>query len=432
MVGLHLQVGLAGCGPQGPVRTALVGDLSTLQSELKRAEAKGELDKPQVQALARAVAEREVVSATGASGVQHVRALAGCGSQLLDAFRKRSEQHDAPGAEALRARWLQNDLNNQGAFRRYRQDPDPNFRAIAALVVEEPKDRVQRRAWFLDPDERVRQGALESALRSPEAYDLDALLEAFRLEPAPQNRSLAARAVGAIGGEAAVLGLKDRFERADEQGRLTIVEAWATPASFKAGGERELRLLVEAKHGLVSLAAIDAIRRQQVARDDGALVGFLLTALRDGSEDEQRLAIQYLPFEDARVLPALRAASKHENPEVRVMTLARLLGARSREHKALDEELKRAAAEARKQLTELAQGKDQPASEAMASLAASGDVTVAPRLVAVAQKGEAWERSRAAIALFRLGKYAAAAHSLADRDPGVRIRTACGILLQTQ
>jgi HEAT repeat protein len=101
---------------------------------------------------------------------------------------------------------------------------------------------------------------------------------------------------------------------------------------------------------------------------------------------------------------------------VRVIVLARLLGVKAR------------AAEAAKGLREMAARKDVSADEARAALAAVGDRSVVPLLVAQSQKGEPWQRGRSAVALYRLGETVPAARALADADPGVRIAVSCGIL----
>jgi hypothetical protein len=405
---------VAGCGPVGPVRAALYEDLPSLRRQIQEAERAGKLDHTRVAELAKAVASREVASAQGPDGVRHVRAVLGCAHPMLSALRQRSEIHDEPGAEAMLALIALRDTETGGLVARYSSEPSAAWRAVAARASLAPKDALARRAWFVDPDERVRRAAFEAALFAPDASDLETLLESFRLDPDPLSRSLAARAAGAIGGEAAVLGLKDRFARADEEGRLTLVEAWAMPAAYESGGARELRQIAEARQGLVSIAAADALLRS--GEPDASLVGLLVTALEQGSEDERRLAIRLAPTSDERVLAALDRGRTDANPEVRVIVLARLLGVKAR------------AAEAAKGLREMATRKDVSADEARAALAAVGDRSVVPLLVAQSQKGEPWQRGRSAVALYRLGETVPAARALADADPGVRIAVSCGIL----
>lgn len=405
---------LSGCGPTGPVRAALYEDLPSLRRHIEQAERAGKLDRARVAELAHAVAAREVASAQGASGVRRVRAVVGCARPMLSALRQRAAVHDEPGAEAMLVLIGLRDQEPGSLVERYGKEASPAWRAVAARAALEPRDALARRAWFVDPDERVRRAAFEAALAAPDASDLEILLESFRLDPGPMSRSLAARAAGAIGGEASVLGLKDRFARADEAGRLTLIEAWAMPAAYRSGGARELRLVAESRQGLLSVAAADALIRS--GDSDGALVGLLVTSLEHGSEDERRLAILLAPTSDPRVGAALDRARSDANPEVRVIALARLLRVKER------------AAESAKALREMAARSDGIADQARAALAATGDRSVVPQLLVSAQKGHPWQRGRAAVALFRLGVTAPAAKTLADADPGVRIAASCGIL----
>jgi hypothetical protein len=413
--GLWLLVSLAsGCAPAGPVRAALYEDLPSLRLQIQQAERAGKLDRAHVAELAKAVASREVASATGASGVRHVRALLGCAHPMLSALRQRAEIHDDPGAEAMLALLSVRDAEPGALVSRYARETDPAWRAVAARAALDRRDALTRRSWFVDSDQRVRRAAFEAALFAPEPSDLPVLLESFRLDPDPLSRSLSARAAGAIGGEAAVLGLKDRYARADEGGRLTLIEAWSMPAAYESGGDRELRIVAESGEGLLAIAAADALLRSGDA--DGSLVGLLVTAIDHGTEDERRLAVRLAPTSDPRVLAALDRARNDSNPEVRVIVLARLLSVKAR------------TAEASKALREMAARKDGTADEARAALAAFGDRSVVSSLVEQSQKGEPWQRGRSAVALYRLGETVPAAKALADADPGVRISVSCGIL----
>jgi DNA-binding ferritin-like protein len=405
---------LVGCAPTGPVRAALYQDLPTLRREIQSAERAGKLDRSAVLRVADAVAEREVTSAEGDSGVRHVHALRACVSPVLPALRKRAERHDDVGAEAMLARLVVRDIESSRMFESHAQDADPAWRAVAARAAIDASDELTRRAWFTDPDQRVRRAALEAATQAPLPGDLSAALEAFRLDPDPMSRSLAARVAGAIGGELSVLGLRDRFARADEEGRLTIIEAWAAPASYSAGGARELRVVADAQQGLLSVAAAQALLR--MGDKDGSLAGLLAEAIDHGVEDQQRLALLVAPLSDARVAAAVERATHDANPEVSVIALSRSLDMPNR------------AADARKALRALVEKHSSAAAEARAALAFIGDRSVVPELVAEAQSGPPERRGAAAVALFRLGESARAAATLADSDPGVRIATACGIL----
>lgn len=411
---LAFALALAGCAPSGPVRAALYGDLPSLREEIRRAETSGKLDRAEVKRLALAVAERETASAAGSSGVRHVRALAVCGKDLLPALRRRSEHADEVAAQAMRVRIALRDVSTAALVKEHASATDVAWRAVAARAAVAAEDAFQRRAWFTDPEREVRQAALEAAALAPVSEDRDALLEAFRLDPDATCRSRAAHAVGALGGEQSVLGLADRFARAELESQLTIVEAWSMPASYAHGGARELRRLASAGAGLPSIAAAQALLR--LGDSDGALAGTLAMAIEHGTEEVQRTALQQAPLADERVRAAIESATRSKIPEVEALAWARLLDVPGR------------SAAARAALRALSKKSTPGASEARFALAAVGDKSVVPELVAEAQGGAAWSRARAATALFRLGESAPAARTLADADPGVRIAAACGIV----
>src|SRR5687767_1681816 len=85
LVGLVLAVGLAtlACTKRGVVDAALHSDLATLKREVKESRERGELDRGTVQELARAVAGREVRSATGRAAVDRVRDVRACARPLV-------------------------------------------------------------------------------------------------------------------------------------------------------------------------------------------------------------------------------------------------------------------------------------------------------------------------------------------------------------
>lgn len=407
-------LGFAACTPGGAVGAALYRDLPTLKQEISRAQKAGDLDKREVERLAEAVLAREIASASGPSGVRRVRAVRACAPPVLHVLRTRSDRADDVGAEAMLVRLTQNDVSAEALVKRYRDASSGPWRAVAARASVHPGDVLSRRRQFEDPDERVRRAALEAAGIAPEKTDLPLLLEAFRLDPDPLSRSLAARAAGLIGGEEAVLGLSDRLARREVPERLAVIDAWAMPASLSAGGDRKLRQVAEGKQGIVSVAAAAALLRS--APSDGAIIGLLLMALEQGSEQEQQLAIGVLPLADARAVQALEKLSDNENLAVRVFALGRLLGVPA------------AKARAEKRLRELASKSEPVAVQARSLLAAAGDKSVVPALARDVERGHPSRRQSAALALFRLGEPAKAAPALGDDDPGVRVAVSCGVL----
>jgi hypothetical protein len=107
--------------------------------------------------------------------------------------------------------------------------------SVEATLMESPSitknsvtPRMPRlRNLFLDGEQAVRVGALESSFDALDSSDLEALLEAARLDPYPAARSAAISAAGNIGGDSVVHTLSDMFVQATEDQRLTIVGAWA-------------------------------------------------------------------------------------------------------------------------------------------------------------------------------------------------------------
>lgn len=406
----------AGCaGQSSAVKAALYGDLNGLRAAIEQSRKRGELDERGVVELSLALAEREVASATGFAGAKRIRSLRACSRPLRDSLEERAERGDDAAAEAMLILLEQRSLDRKELVRRYANAESGAFRALAARAAVDRRDAVMRRRMFEDPDERVRRAALGAAIEAPDPADLVPLLEAARLDPDPQSQSLAARAVGALGGERAVSGLKDLWPRADQTLRLSIVEAWAMSASYRSGGERELSWAAETQSGLEALTAAGALATSQSA-SRGAATTLLARAIVEGSDDERLLAIRLAPIADGAVVRATLDAAKTGAPRVKLVALERLATLPEQQKTALEG------------LRALAKGKDEAAAEARVALARLGDASVAPQLGLDLKAKRAHERRRAADALIALGKYADAAQVLADDDPDVRLGLACSIL----
>jgi hypothetical protein len=402
------------CAPSSSVQVALYGDLPALRREIERAGKAGELDARAVEELSHAVARRELSSASGEAGARRVRQLRPCALPLSDALGERAERADEAAAEALLALLVQRKVEGEPLVDEYQHAEDGAFRMVAARAALARKDVLRRRAWFLDPDQRVRRAAFEAALERPYPGDAAPALEALRLDPDPLVQSLAARLVGTIGGDENVLGLRDRFERADPTSRLAIVDAWSLPASFDAGGERELRRVLERAQDTASVAAARALLAR--GRSDAAVLGVLEQAIRNGSDSDRRLAIAAAPVGDPRLVEALVAASKDADRAIGALAHERLASLPKHRELAFGE------------LRALAKQRTEAGEEARAALARLGDRSVVPELVTDVAKAEPWRRTAAALELYDLGAPAAAARALADPDPGVRTTVACGVL----
>jgi HEAT repeat protein len=406
---------LVACGTSGVVRTALHGDLAALKREVSEGQRRGDLDRGTVIDLAQAVAGREVRSAKGQGAIHQIRAIRSCASSLLPVLRDKAEQGDDAGAEATMLLYDLGRLPAEPLVRRHRAASAGAWRAVAARAAVAPKYGLLRRQWMRDPDERVRRAALAAALDSAGRDDLEELLEAARLEPDEIGRSLALRAVGAIGGERAVLALDDLWARADETTRKAIVDAWAMPAAYETGGRGRLIRVVETTRGIAALAAAEALSRTSGPEAHKG-VAVLTRAIVDGTPEERSVAIVAAPLHDSDVVQALRRSAKERDREVRVMALARLV------------EVQEHRLEAVKALQQLAAKQDEIAVQARAALSAADDKSVVPGLEKQLSSRRSQDRKLAALGLLRLGEWPRLATALADDDPHVRASVACTVL----
>ncbi len=403
------------CGTAGVVQTALHGDLAQLKRQIREGQQKGALDRATTLRLATAVAGRELRSSKGPAAAQRVDSLRACAGSLEPVLRDRASHPDDVGAQATVMLVELGRLDRAGMVARYSEASSGAWRAVAARAATGPRDGRLRRRFISDGDQRVRKAALEASLEAGDAADLDPLLEAARLDPDALLRSLAVRAVGAIGGERAVLALKDLWARSDGTTRETIVDAWAMPALYSAGGARELRTIAESGGSLAAIGAAEALSRKS-GEDAGLGATLLAKAIKEGTDSERRVAIQVAPVTDSDVAKALADATKDEDPDVRVMALARSLG------------IPAAQSGAKSQLEKLAAGNDDVAVQARAALAAVQDMSVSAQLSRQLASRSPAERRLAALGLIRLGDYSRAATALADDDPDVRASTACSML----
>ena len=411
---------LNACGPKPPARTALYGNLDQLKRDIQSAQQAGKLNHHAVVDLAQAVAERELASAQGENGALRIRSLRSCARPLRSAIERRARAADAVAAESTLILLELHAADESALLHRYARAESGAWRAVAARAARRSIDSDLRRAFFVDPDERVRRAAFASARSVREAAELEALLEAARVDPDPQSQSLAIVAAGAIGGERAVLALKDLWAKADDASRIAIVDAWTEPASFAAGGARELGLAAESGGGLAAVSASYALSRAGGA-DSAVANARLRRDMLDGSDDEKRLALRVAPI-DPETETALVKASKDASPELRVVALTRLLGVDARRSDALRALREIANAKASSDSERHAQG------AALSALAQAGDTSVSVALVKDLRDPALEIRSRAARSLTSLGDYTNAATALADDDGNLRSEVACLVL----
>ncbi|HET7538333.1 MAG TPA: HEAT repeat domain-containing protein [Polyangiaceae bacterium] len=408
------------CGPKPPVRTALTGNLADLKRDIHSAQQAGKLDHDAVVDLAQAVAERELTAAQGSEGAQRVRSLRSCARTLRPAMQRRAQQSDDVAAELTLILLEQHAADKTALLHSYARSESGAWRAVAARAADRAIDTDLRKASFVDPDQRVRRAALATAFDVHDPSELEALLETARVDPDPHSQSLAIRAAGAIGGERAVLALKDLWTRADDATRIAIVDAWSERASFVAGGARELAIAAESGGGLAAVSASYALSRSDGPEASSAHAQ-LRRKIADGSDDEKRLALSIAPL-NAETEAAIAKAAKEASPELRVVALSRLTSVEARRNDALGALREIANAKAGSDSELSAQG------DALAALAQAGDSTVKATLVKQLGDPAVSTRSRAARGLTSLGAYGDAAPALADDDSALRSELACFVL----
>jgi HEAT repeat protein len=411
---------LAACGPKPPARTALVGNLAELKRDIQSAQRAGKLDHDAVVQLAQAVGERELTSAQGTSGAIRMRSLRSCARSLRSAMEHRARATDDVAAELQLILLEMHAAERTELLERYARSPSGAWRAVAARAAQRPLDTDLRKSFFVDPDERVRRAAFATATEVHDAGELEALLEAARVDPDPQSQSLAIRAAGAIGGERAVLALKDLWARADDSTRIALVDAWAEHASFVAGGARELAWAAESGAGLAAVSASYALARAGGA-DAAVANARLRREILDGSDDQKRLALSVAPM-NSETEAAIAKAAKEASPELRVVALTRLAQIDGRRSDAIRALREIANAKVSSDSEQRAQG------EALSALAGAGDASIRATLVKAMRDKELGKRSRAARGLTRLGDYPNLATALADDDANLRSEIACSVL----
>jgi HEAT repeat protein len=408
---------LVACSPTF-VKQAMDGHSAALKAEVVKAHAAGQLDRGSARKLARAVAERELMSAELPQGWPVLEALRPCSSELVGRLEERARgKGELPSWAYLQLLELGRESPKQ-ALERYRDALDPHERRLAAASSYLPDQGELRRRYFLDPAPEVRASALKASARAKDAADLDALLEASRVDPDPLARSAAIGALGKLGSERAVLALKDRWAASDTTTRMTIAEAWALPEARAGGGVAQLRWVAESTEGLPAVAAALALARQPEMHDRELGGSVLARVIRRGTVPEKRVAALTSPLSLPGIVVALRElTAKEQLEDLRVVALSRLLT------------LSTEAAGAAKALEQVALAGGPQALAADLALARAGAASAGPRLRArLIADNPAFVRKQAATGLSALGMLSDAALALVDDEPEVRAAVACTLL----
>ncbi len=430
-------VGLLGCGASPALRAAEEGNLPELKRAIEGEARRGELDADEARGIARTIAAAEAENAAGPVGADRIRELLPCAKEIVGSLEKRAEVNDEVGAVAAlglleeglvspeeigpRALAVANARASGGAG-----DPGAAaaWRAVRARSLKDPGDGQERRRSMLDGDEGVRVAAIRAAVDAADPSDTDALIEAARVDPNQLARTLAVRALGAIGGERVVLALKDIWALADEPRRQVITTSWAAPRAIEAGGRRELLLVAETQKGTLSIAAAIALVRAGGAGSASA-IGVLARAIEAGPTRDRIYAINVSPLHAQPIREAILKAQADTDEAVALAAISRRLetlgegGAKpgTPERKAIIAKLLKIAAS------------DSPlAARARGSLARARVGEVIPLLERHVTSKSVDAREATGLSLAGMGELPRAVVLVADPEPRVRTSVACAIL----
>ena len=405
-----------GCAAPWSVKAAQSGDRLGLQAAMTEDRARGKLDEKRVAKVAKAVAEREIMTTTGADALARIDEARACFRPLADSLEDRARRSDDAGGAAMLALLdgRPDRSGDEALLRKHAASTNPLWRAVAARAAVGTKLGDARRKFYVDPDERVRLAALRAALESPDRADAAALLEVARLDPNPLAQAIAARATGGMESADVVLALRDRYATADEGLRQSIVDAWGRPPLAKAGGRRELIAVAENQRGAYAIEA-GALLLQMGGDAEARAIGkrALLRAIGDGLSRDRVLAIGRAPIAESDVMQALRAAARDPDVPVKVAALKRLA------------DVVETRTEAWAELRKLAEG---GAREALFALARAGDPAAVERVSKELAKADPEARLAAMNVLIAARRFAIAADLLADANAGVRMRASCAVL----
>ncbi|MCU0657936.1 MAG: hypothetical protein MUF64_22540 [Polyangiaceae bacterium] len=405
------------CSSSAAVQAAEKGDYAALKRHLADGLKNNSLDGGEARSIAEAVARHEVQKASGEDSKSRVRELRACAAQASGILEDRAGKDDE--AAALAALTLLDErLARPARWRDRARHEAPHWRAVGARTLVDTDQAEQRRALFADLFTPVRQAAFRAAADAADPADQPLLLDAVRLDPDEEARITAARGVGATGGAASVLALKDRWFASSEPVRLSILRAWGTSSSYEVGGREQLFWAAEGEQGAPALIASVLLLRGKGHDADVGRGGFL-RALREGVAAHRVQALLLANLGDAPQKElVLKAAESDEGP-VKVAALGRLTELKDQRDRALTE------------LGAIAAGDSNERNAARSALAKARDRRVVQLLADDTSPEKTTEpgvRAWAAGELASMKEFPHAAQPLADEDPSVRTRVACAIL----
>lgn len=404
---------LNGCASSGAVRSAQQGDLPALKKQLAEGLKNGALSAGESRDVAHAVAAREIKLAKGDEGVVRIDDVLACVRDLEGVLDHKSGEKDATAARAAFA-LVDSHLAGSRWVDKASSD-DPGWRAVGARSLLDQSDAERRRTLFVDLDTQVRRGALFAAIDAPFVEDAPVLLETVRLDPDRLSRTLAARAVGAVGGRTVVLALKDRWAAADEPLRATFASAWAHPSSAKDGGLDQLLWAAETEQGVPSLTASASLLRFG-GKESNIGAAALARSIESGSSNTRVIAINLAPLDRPELRAAVKKATEDGDVAVKVAALGKIALLKDERAHALDE------------LGGIAASDSPQRNAARSAMAMLRDRRVVSLLADDLTSSKPGVRMWAAQQLASMHELPQAAQGLADDDVSVRTRVACSIL----
>ncbi len=403
------------CAPRPFIAAARTGSLSDLQRYVEAAADRKQLNQSRTTALAEAVAEREIATASDDRVYERVAALGSCASELYWPLHRRAKGADDAAAAAALVLFETGLLDELPGAGLRGQSESGAWRAFATRLAVEPEQRPRVYEALVDPDRRVRLAAIKTIQYNPVSGDGRHLIEVARLDPEGSLRQAALTALGDVGDFESLRLARDFWDNMGEASRLAYVQALNAPLAWKRGGNQLLTRIMESNESLAGAVAASLLYGHR-APSAGFAVTRLLHALREGTLSEKLLALASLPAGDPEVQQAIRDMAKSNDLYLRTAALELILKSPNESVQAV------------KRLQTIAASKDADAYTAARILAARGDEPSIARVERQLSAPLAAERLGAARLLMKLKRWDAVARALTDDHPAVRLASACDVL----
>jgi len=440
LLALGLLLLASACGAS-PTRQALAkGDVRSALAAYEGDPAR-ELDDLKAIAAIVLIAEARAQDAT-----RSARALAMLRGMGQAADKAWAELERAPGdhrAELVRAHALawrsqQGDARARRELRAIAEDArqsegrglDLEVLALAIETLDPERDVAALHGWARSPSASVRGAAIEKLAATPASTETRALLvELARGEPDEAQRAQAIRALAAQGPSA--WDSVDALARVTQPTASDPCRAAALATLARLDLTRAMPLLAAVLSDAPTMLGVEVAHDVLVRAQQGQRADSLET-----TAEQQILAALAAPKPDLRgraASAALAVAAGPERTALRAELLVRLGAERDRRVHVLLALALRGHPAGKQALEQLSLGRDVPAAQAAAELAALRDDAALPRLRELAKSEDASVRATATAALasnydFAAARRAASLEALLDREPRVRATTAGALL----